>query len=106
MTTQLRPLSEVRTEAVREYYSDRTSYTRNQISLPLLTILTTDRDTAYTLLREQMVKKSCDELVIPDYIKQGGFSHEVVFKEGYNAAINTLLTLLDHIYGKTDALTK
>lgn len=105
MKAQLRPVSEVIYDLEKEsevinynlWYANPTK---------IHAAITTDRDTAYTMLREQMVKKSCDELVIPDYIKQGGFSHEVVFKEGYNAAINTLLTLLDHIYGKTDALTK
>jgi regulator of sigma D len=100
METQLRPVEEV--IETLSFSITLTGYEFTSIK----TILTTDRDTAYTMLREGMVKKSCDELVIPDYIKQGGFSHEVVFKEGYNAAINTLLTLLDHIYGKTDALTK
>lgn len=100
METQLQPVEEV--IEMLPFSITLTGYEFTSIK----NILTTDRDTAYTMLREQMVKKSCDELVIPDYIKQGGFSHEVVFKEGYNAAINTLLTLLDHIYGKTDALTK
>ncbi len=101
MEAQLRPVEQVDADLAKAQFlvpDEQREYRQK--------VLTTDRDTAYTLLREQMVKKSCDELVIPDYIKQGGFSHEVVFKEGYNAAINTLLTLLDHIYGKTDALTK
>lgn len=116
MTTQLRPLSEVSERAHMEWLSktetaklkngEMTVLSYGYLSQAVTEAIIEERDTAYTLLREQMVKKSCDELVIPDYIKQGGFSHEVVFKEGYNAAINTLLTLLDHIYGKTDALTK
>ncbi len=100
MTTQLRPVEGMANDIGLEGAMFVSDIKRIE------ELLITDRDTAYTMLREQMVKKSCDELVIPDYIKQGGFSHEVVFKEGYNAAINTLLTLLDHIYGKTDALTK
>lgn len=96
MTTQLRPLSEVRTEAVREYYSDRTSYTRNQISLPLLTILTTDRDTAYTLLREATKEIKADSKLLSSDPSQ---SDEYISRKA-------ILTLLDHIYGKTDALTK
>ncbi len=96
MTTQLRPLSEVRTEAVREYYSDRTSYTRNQISLPLLTILTTDRDTAYTLLREATKEIKADSKLLSSDPSQ---SDEYISRKA-------ILTLLDHIYGKTDVLTK
>ena len=103
MTTQLRPLSEVRTEAVREYYSDRTSYTRNQISLPLLTILTTDRDTAYTLLREEVeLLRAKNNLNREDF----GYLEYQDLVDAHNKAIDHTLGLLDHIYGKTDALTK
>lgn len=63
-------------------------------------ILTIDRDTAYTLLREAITKKRLIEAAFP------GSTITLDWKQGHNQALDDILTLLDHIYGKTDALTK
>lgn len=100
MTTQLRPAEEV-----AYYEADVTPG-------GVRAILTTDRDTAYTLLRHQIAKKkkypcqhSPSDMCDTDCINQDDY--EVAFaRQVKNDTLDDILTLLDHIYGKTDALTK
>ncbi len=64
-------------------------------------LLITDRDTAYTMLRTMIEGKRRP-------MKESMYGTLAYTPKDfeYNAALDDILTLLDHIYGKTDALTK
>lgn len=92
MEAKLRPVEEVANAAISAVgWTDTETATKHAVS-----ILTTDRDTAYTLFREETLKYR--NIVSP--------LSEEEFDRGYVIALDDILTLLDHIYGKTDALTK
>lgn len=89
MTTQLRPVEEV----MKDFNNEAPTFPHQFVEH----ILTTDRDTAYTLLKTWIASKSAPKSNDP-------YSNE--YEHGYDRAMYDMSILLDHIYGKTDALTK
>ena len=106
MKAQLRPVSEV-IDSLEPIWTEADQFETEAGYAPLVPSralaifrLTTDRDTAYTLLRDAITKKRLIEAAFP------GSTITLDWKQGHNQALDDILTLLDHIYGKTDALTK
>lgn len=106
MEAQLRPLSEVSERAHMEWLSktetaklkngEMTVLSYGYLSQAVTEAIIEERDTAYTLLREATKEIKADSKLLSSDPSQ---SDEYISRKA-------ILTLLDHIYGKTDALTK
>lgn len=88
MTTQLRPINEV---------ADELDDGSERLYRIALAVIERERDTAYMLLKTWIASKSAPKSNDP-------YSNE--YEHGYDRAMYDMSILLDHIYGKTDALTK
>lgn len=118
MEAQLRPLSEVSERAHMEWLSktetaklkngEMTVLSYGYLSQAVTEAIIEERDTAYTLLREAIGRKRIFATTTPSSTDFGNMQNILLEQHvtSYNQALDDILTLLDHIYGKTDALTK